>query len=72
MQDIIGQITVEKLRSPTSTAHNFLKKNPNDAKFISKFIVLKRSTTFMLEVFSFEAFLREAPIGLAPPLKNYT
>ena len=46
---------IERQKSPTSSAHNVFIKNPNDAKFKSILIVLKRSKTFMLEVFSFEA-----------------
>jgi hypothetical protein len=34
-------------------------ENPNDAKFESKLIVLKRSTTLMLVAFPFEAFIIE-------------
>ena len=43
--------TIESWKSPTSSAHNFLIKNPNDAKCKSKLIILKISTTLMLEVF---------------------
>ena len=44
---------IEMWKSPTSSAHNFFIKNPNDAKCKFNFIVLKISTTLMLEVFSF-------------------
>ena len=50
---------IESWKSPTSSAHNFLIKNPNGAQFKSKFIVLKRSITFKLKVFPFEAFIIE-------------
>ena len=46
---------IEMWKSPTSSAHNFLIKNPNDAKFKSILIFLEISTTFVLEVFPFEA-----------------
>jgi hypothetical protein len=45
---------IEFEKCPTSSAHNFLMKTPNDAQFESKLIILKRSTTLMLEVFPFE------------------
>ena len=60
MQNIIGHFGPNALKgkkSPTSSAHNSFIKTPNDAKFESIFIVLKRYTTFMLEVFSFEVFI---------------
>ena len=46
---------IKRQKSPTSSAHNSFIKNPNDAKFKSILSVLKRSTTLILEVFSFEA-----------------
>ena len=51
--------TIECEKSPTSSAHNFLIKNPNDARFKSKLIFLKICTTFMLKVLSFEACIIE-------------
>ena len=45
---------IEMWKSPTSSAHNFLIKNPNDAKFKSKLIFLKICITLTLKVFSFE------------------
>ena len=62
IQNIIGHFgpkpsNLEK--SPTSSAHNVLIKNPNDAKFKSKFIFLKLYTTLMFEVLSFEACIIE-------------
>ena len=48
---------IERQKSPTSSAHNSFIKNSNDAKRKSILIVLKRSTTLMLESFSFEAFI---------------
>ena len=48
---------IERQKSPTSSAHNVLIKIPNDANFKSILIALKRSTTFMLEVFPFEAWI---------------
>ena len=50
---------IEMWKSPTSSAHNFFIKNPNDAKFKSKLIFLKRYTTFMLKILSFGAFIIE-------------
>jgi hypothetical protein len=50
---------IEMEKSPTSSAHNFFIKNPNDANCKSKFIVLKISTTFMLKVLTFGAFFIE-------------
>ena len=46
---------IESQKSPTSSAHNSFIKIPNDAKFKSILIVLKRYTTLMLEVFLFGA-----------------
>ena len=46
---------IKSQKSPTSSAHNSFIKNPNYAKFKSILIFLKISTTFMLEVFPFEA-----------------
>jgi hypothetical protein len=51
--------TIEFEKCPTSSAHNFLIKNPNDETFKSKLIILKIPTTFMLGVFSFEACIIE-------------
>ena len=62
MQNIIGHFwakCIEMEKSPTSSAHNSFIKNPNDAKFRSIFIFLRRSTTLMLEVVSFEVFIIE-------------
>ena len=47
--------TIEFEKCPTSSAHNFLMKTTNDAKLKYKFIILKISTTLMVEVFPFEA-----------------
>ena len=46
---------IKSQKSPTSSAHNVFIKNPNDAKYRSILIGLKRYTTLMLEVFPFEA-----------------
>ena len=46
---------IKSQKSPTSSAHNSSIKNPNDGKFKSILIVLKRSTTLVLEVFPLEA-----------------
>ena len=62
MQNIIGHLGPNSLnlkKYPTSNANNFVIENPNDAKFKSKFIFLKISTTSMLEVFPFEACIIE-------------
>ena len=48
---------IERQKSPTSSAHNFFIKTQNDAKFRSKLSALKISTTLMLKVVSFEAFI---------------
>ena len=50
---------IEMWKSPTSSAHNFLIINLNDAKCEAKLILLKLSTTLMLEVFPFEACIME-------------
>ena len=50
---------IEMWKSPTSSAHNFFIKNPNDANFKSILIALKRSTTSMLKIVSFGAFIIE-------------
>ena len=50
---------IERQKSPTSSAHNFFIKNPNDAKFKSKLLSLKISTTLMFKVLSFEAWIIE-------------
>ena len=50
---------IERQKSPTSSAHNAFIKNPNDAKFKSKLIVLKISTTFMFKILSFRACIIE-------------
>ena len=42
---------IKRQKSPTSSSHNFFIKNPNDAKFKSILIVLKRYKTLILEVF---------------------
>ena len=58
MQNIIGHLGPNSLnlkKYPTSNAHNFVIENPNDSKFKSILILLRRSTTFMLEIVSFEA-----------------
>ena len=44
---------IKRQNSPTSSAHNFFIKTPNDANFKSILIVLKIYTTLMLEVFPF-------------------
>ena len=46
---------IKSQKSPTSSAHNSFIKNTNYAKCKSIFIVSKRSTTLMLEVFPFGA-----------------
>ena len=62
IQKVIGHFGPKPLKCekcPTSSAHTFLIKNPNDAKFKSKFIILKRSKTLKMEVFPFEACINE-------------
>ena len=62
---------IERQKSPTSSAHNSFIKNPNDAKFKSIFIVLKISTTLMLEVFSFGAcIIKIEGLELCPNLET--
>jgi hypothetical protein len=51
--------TIEFEKCPTSSAHNFLIKNSNYAKFKSKLIIFKISTTLMLEIFPFETCIIE-------------
>jgi hypothetical protein len=48
---------IKSKKSPTLSAHNSFIKNPNDAKFESILIFLKRYTTLMLEVFRFETYI---------------
>ena len=65
MQNIIGHFGPNALKgktSPTSSAHNFFIKNPNDEKCKSKLIALKIYTTLMLEVLSFGAFITETEV----------
>ena len=60
MQNIIGHIGPKSLNLKkylTSNTHNVVIENPNDAKFESKLITVKGSTTVMLKVFPFEAFI---------------
>ena len=50
---------IESWKSPTSSAHNFLIKHPNDSKYTFKFIILKGFTTLRLEIFLSEACIIE-------------
>ena len=62
IQNIKGHFGPKSLnlkKYPTSNAHNFVIENPNDENFESKFITVKRYTTFVLKVFSFEACIME-------------
>ena len=62
IQNIIGHLGPNSLnlkKYPTSNAHNFVIENPNDANFESKLTILKTYTTFILEIFSFEACIME-------------